>query len=434
MRSWVVATLFVLLSPVALAVQVGIVNDPGPAETTLYVHGQAGLDLVLTVQEPEPGWSTGGSTGLATVTQACVRPAPGQAQGDHHTWYAFVSPGAVQYDGDEVRYHPMRGIARDLRLDADAPVRLVWYLETGAGQDSLPLPAPNVVVRATLREGDRISPDHTAMDAGPVIAQGETSPALLAGPATPDHPQVRYVPATVDGETRHVYEFSLRLPYAAQDVARVPSEAGFNLRVDAFVENPACDGADEKVMPHTVNLHSSDGHRPRFTWSVLDPLRIAYLAPQFIGGDLVVQANVQSPWGTYDVGEPGADGIRLTVEGPTTPVHAERIEWSPPRTHDDPLGLGDGRTLTWVWDLEADRPEDGRYVVRLTAQNLQGSASSTAVATFEVGSGRVVACQDGAAGPRCEEAGLPPTQQSPGAAPVTALALLGALAAWRRRA
>lgn len=422
--------LVLLLVPLA-AGQPGIHNDPGPARTVLYVHGVPHDEMFLNTQEPEGVLDR--SLSLAAHSQTCVDvPAVGLARGDRHTWYARPTPGTLWYGGDEnIRFEQEVGIARDLRLDTAAPARLVWYMEGVHGGGPSPLSGP-VVLEATLREGVETSVGHALMDAGRPIAGARTEPALLAGPATPDHPQVRYVPVEQDGETRHVYEFTLDLPYAEPGRGVQASAAdGFHLRVEASVENPACD--EGKVMPGTLALHAGDGHRPRLSLDVLDPLRITHLTPLFLGDGLVVHAGMDSPWGHYDVrgDAPEEPPVSLAIEGPTEARSLALALFSatPARSdhHVRPL------EHSWVWPYREDGAADGLYTVRLTVHNDQGTATSTAVATFEVGTGTVVACTDGPDGPRCTESTAPPREESPGAGAPVAVGLLAVLVALRRR-
>ncbi len=452
MRSWVPFALSALLLLSTVSAQEPGIQRADPAETTMYVHLGVPTDFPVNTQLPDDRYGVSQGKGVATATNTCVpEPVPGIARGDHHTWYSYSSPGYVQYDvdlGGKPRFHPERGLSYDIDFDTSQPVRLTWYVESqlssGDGTDVNQVPAavPNVVLRATLREGDEISVDHASMNTGRVIAQAQTEPALLAGPATPDHAQVTYTPVAQDGTTKHVYAFHLELPF--EDPGRSPqitAAESYNLRVDLFVANGTCDdpAAQQSFMPNTVRLHSSPGHRPHFTWTVLEPIRIEALHPQFIGDDLVIHTSANSPWGNYDVrgdAEHEVGGYTVAVEGPTVPRALDLVYFGSP-TGGDIVNGHDHHTealsASYVWPYKAEGAPAGDYTVTLRVQNDQESSETVAVAHFRIGDDAKTTCVQGADG--VEECATPQSTQreSPGVPLAALVAGLGALAVARRR-
>ncbi|MEA3135738.1 MAG: hypothetical protein QOC71_19, partial [Thermoplasmata archaeon] len=295
----------ILLMAAALALP-----PAGATPVTLYGHVvHMGQDFPLNTQEPPSDFVVDEGIGLMTNTLTCL-PATGvvnTSQG-YHTMYGYSSPSFVEYGQAEdggPRVHPERGLSADARLDAASPMVLHWYFsEPQPGELGTPAPVPNVVVQATMRTGESLSVDDRAYDEGPILAQGRSAPALLAGQSSQG-----VEVDTVDG--RIVYHFTV--PMAIEEPV-IPRATGFNLRVDVFVENEVC-GEDKAVMPNAVLLHSSPGHRPRLELGVLDHLQLQYIHPQVVEPDLVIHTSVLDVWGVYDVVV-----FKATIEGPGMPA------------------------------------------------------------------------------------------------------------------
>ncbi|HUR62246.1 MAG TPA: hypothetical protein VM286_07790 [Candidatus Thermoplasmatota archaeon] len=368
-------------------------NPAQSTPTTLYFHvASAGQDFPINTQAPPATFERDDQLGVAAATLTCLPEGmPLEAQRRAFTTYhGFSSSGPVEYNatpGHEdraPRIHPERGLLHDAVLDAEQAPAIHWFLTTGANPQGGPVPLPlaNVVARATVRAGEWITPGHEGYETGAVIAQGQTAPATLAGPATFSgmpggaHPQV-----TVEdrGREGYLYGFTIPLAYAS---TTIPRHEGFSVRIDLFMDVPACDIEDgHAVMPNLVRVHTDATHRPRLDLAAMDPLRIAYVHPQFLGPDLVVHASVESPWGTYDVDDPG---LQLTIEGPEGPVQG--IFRTPPvqRYHEH---NGHLRALdaTYIWPFPPGGAQEGTYVIRFVAQNGQHTATATGTVQFDVG-------------------------------------------------
>jgi hypothetical protein len=366
----------------AASAQVGISN-PDDGAVTLNVHFVGSQDFPINTQPMQFGeWSGEPGTGLATHSFTCVENPPAGASPfqQWHAFYGYSSPSYVEYDFMEngrPRTAHERQLGYNATLDAGVPPILHWFLTTqtglpptgGVGTDVLPVPVPNVVVQATMRVGDSISPDDLGYDTGPVVAQGRSEPALLAADASEgvEH-------SMADG--RHVYGF--KVPMAIEQAAI--GDTGYFLRVDVFVDNPACadPGGAGTAMPNLVANFADPDHRPSITTGVLHPLRIQSLEPRFNGTLVEVTGTIQSVWGNYDVDE---GNLTLSLEGPTGSLvlmPASIVQ----RTHEhnhhaDPV------EVTWVWN-RTDAP-DGFYWLNLTAMNDQHTANATATAAVRLG-------------------------------------------------
>jgi hypothetical protein len=311
----------VVLASVALAwpaaAQVAVPSSSASVPTTLYAHLLDLQDIPMNTQAPGEAYSLDIGAGLATATTSCLPTTPDvDLSQDWHTWYAYDSPALVDYSGavgGHPRTHPERGMVADVHLDPATPMVLHWYWsgwtpQTDGGQAVV----PNVVVEATLRTGDQISVNDEGYNQGDVIARGTSVPATLAGPFTQgvDHDEVA-------GHT--VYHFAVPLKLEA---AVIPHATGYNLRVDTYLQNPACPGG-KGVMPNEVRLHTSAGHRPRLEFGAANVVRLGAIKPQLLNDSLVLDAIVDDAWGSYDL-----SNVTVVASGPglpPTPMGA----WSP---------------------------------------------------------------------------------------------------------
>lgn len=401
----------------AAAQELGIAN-PGNGPVTLYLHVKGFQDFPINTQPPDyTGFTPVERLGIAANTLTCAPDTPltGLDQ-DYHSYYGFSTPSYVEYDelqGGRPRIWPERQLGYEAVLDAGVPPILRWYIETEAGTSTLagvPVPLPNVVVQATLRVGDNISVDDKAYNTGPIVAQGRSGPALLAAELSQgvDH-------SMVDG--RHVYGFTVPMEVAQPTIG----VAGYTLRIDVFLDSPACGDPDAgTVMPFAVLPYADAEHSPVITTGVLRPLRIDSLVPRFDGGRVVINASLSSVWGNYDVDEAN---LTLTVTGPGATVDllpASIVQrYAAHDRHADPVEVG------WAWD--AGDVEDGRYRLKLIASNDQRTANATAVAAVDLRPGRDRAY------PADGEMTAPPEQELPPPTPALLLVALGVLAAVLRR-
>jgi hypothetical protein len=255
-------------------------------------------------------------------------------------------------------------------------------------------------------------------------------------------PEVRYA-GVVAG--KHVYEFKVTMDIKSATITR---DDAYNVRIDVFMDNPFCDGPvpageDAYLMANLVRIHTSAGLRPRLDFAVMNPIRIEYLHPQFIGDEMVIHTAMNSPWGNYDVAEdagtyatPG--GLTVSVVGPTAAASLERVAFV--QRHHDHFHHQEPVDVTWVWPYRLDGAQDGLYTVRLEVKNDQEQATAFGVATFEIGSGRIVGCGDGevtqssgACSTEVQVDGQGGGKDSPGIGALAILAGLGAATVLLRR-
>jgi hypothetical protein len=466
-------TLLLVASLAALPAQaqeLGIHNPNVSTPTSLYFHVIDFQDMPINTQLPDPSFAAGQGYAAGTATLKCLHPLTGNVSGSGqgtrgttsqilHTAYGYSSPSYVEYDyvsaDGTPRIHPERGISYDAVFDPDYAFTLEWYVAVyngGGDADQVPTPTPGVVIAAAMRAGDGISIDDRAYDSGTVLAEGRTEPATLVPSPVPGvggafgsgggpHQQVDFV-GVVDG--KYVYRF--RVPMDLQS-DRIQRATGFNVRIDMFVDNPYCtnptDAGKEYIMPSTLAAYSSDASRPRLDLAIMNPIRLEFLHPQFVGDDLVIHTALNSAWGNYDVKEATPDGIRVSIAGPTQAKGLAQAAFVQ-RFHDH-YHHQEAVDMTYVWDYKTDRAAQGEYKVFVEFENDQGTAKASGTALFEIGKGQVpknaVGCGEvGEASQelteKCittESTGDPGPAQSPGLPVAFALAALGAMAAALRR-
>lgn len=437
MMRWLLVALLLLPAGQAMTID----NPDESTLVTLFMHDAKREYMPMNTQQPSDWF--GGGPAYAPTQSACVEDPIGaqtSTSQQHHTWYAYSSPGYVVYDVDEGGQPPIasdRGLLDDIQIDANvtpmfhvsfASKDLVTWLE--------PEPVvPNVVVRATMREGDDASIGPVAFDFGDIIALGETTPATLAGDATPDHP---HVSARADAD-RWIYDFTFPLEWRMD---AIDEHDAYNIRIDLFVHEELCE--DGYAMLDTLEpVHQRD-HWPRLTMAHRNPLTIVGVDVMQVGDDAIVFAGAFSPWGLYDIA--GDDtGLRLHDEPRPeawlgdTPLEFLNITY--------PRAPTMSPTANIVWRIAADDVPHGDHEVRLTISNDQQTADATA--TFEVTADERGLCWI-AARTGCnyhahpvrieddcqaiEDAACPwnQEQESPGL-PLAALLVCLALLAWRRR-
>lgn len=379
------------LLPVASAAP-GISNPTDVAPVTLYFHLAGFQDFPINTQEPPAEYIVNRDAGATAATTSCIPGTPAGTGQSFHTLYGFSSPGFVEYDyieNGQPRHHAERALSNDVALEGET-ILLHWFVATQAGApgaggedpSALPLAVPQVTVKGTLRMGEAVTLPGGGFNDGAILAEGQSDPAQLAGPATAQlSPGVNWT--VVDD--RNVYE--ILVPLTIRDMI-IPQAGGFALRIDTFVSMPGvCDdpATSGSVAPHAIQVHSSPGHRPRLDVRTPAAARIDYVHPQFVGDLLYVHTSANSPFGNYDI---DAANATFSITGPST-ASSVRIAATTLRTHEhgrhtEPVDI------TFEWGFLRDSAADGEYTVKIGYSNRQHTAFATAEASFTVGDDRVV--------------------------------------------
>ncbi len=381
----------------------GIYNPMTSTESTLYFHINGFQDFPINTQKPDDRYADTVEVGLVTHSGCVSDPANAQRFTDrsYHTWYGYSSPSYVQYDVDEnglPRIHQERGLSYDIIFDKGVQPMFSWFLEGKSplnvpGTDQVHPPIPDVVVRATVREGDDVSVGNEAFNSGEIVAQGESIQTTLAGSLTQANENV--IPHQVGD--KWVYEFLIPLDL---EVDKIDKRESYNIRVDAFVQNDLCGdpgssgSGGDYIFPNFALVHTSSEFRPLLKWNIMNPLIIEALHPQFVGDDLVIHTYSNSPYGSYDVlGDLKSEQpILVEIEGPSPALNLAQVALV-----DHSLGHGPEEhfkavAATFLWDYKGDQAKDGTYTVTLKVQNDQQTAEAIAIATFNIGRGDAEVC------------------------------------------
>jgi hypothetical protein len=378
----------------------GISNPIASTPTKLYFHVGANQDFPINTQLPDDKYARDDHIGLATNSLSCVpsgTPADGNTQKRYTTYYGFSSPGYVEYNYTEnggPRIHPERGLSFDVNLDPNVAPVVYWYITTFSGEppsattqgNNVDPILPNIVARATVRTGEKITLGDEGYNDGEIIAQGATQPTtLVAGQAAigPDGQENTQVTRTNQGPGKAtIYGFAIPLKYTS---TTIPKDKGYSVRIDLFMSLPNCDmsSSDAYIMPNVVQTHTDKDHRPHMELAVMNAIRIEYMHPQFVGDDMVIHTSENSPWGNYDVDET-TGGINLAITGPNGPVQGVYRAAVVQRYHEH-----DHHTqavdVTFVWPYKQLNAQDGSYTISLDVKNDQGDAKASGVALFQIG-------------------------------------------------
>ncbi|MCA1819478.1 MAG: hypothetical protein ABR562_03485 [Thermoplasmatota archaeon] len=357
----------------ALAAVVAVTAFAAPAHGALFFHvtDSANLDGVpMNVLEPPANVTFRAGAGPTGATFSCLAAAGAPSQ-ESHTVFGIAYAGVTD---DFVLPQSTRGEWRGLAYGTDVAgnMTLHWYLETsaqvggpGPDPDAAPIPIPNVVVRATVRDGEDLGTAPAGYDLGTEIASGESAPAILAGPQTQG---VAY--DVVAGH--YVYNFTVPLQVSARQLR----ETGFNVRVDVRADNPLCATTGGSAMAPLVRLHGSPGHRPRLDIAVERPFQAgAVVATESQAGIVHVRAEVLPVWGAYALA-----GSAVEVHGPGPASNTTTQVVLP--------GIAATRTapafLFWNWDAARLHGVAGEYQVDITVRGADGASMQLPTVGFEL--------------------------------------------------
>lgn len=372
---------------VLLAIPAGQASTP----TTLYAHIINVQDMPINTQAPYPDYTTSAAFGPMTPTLRCLDSANPGAVGltgyDYAVAYGYASPNLVEYgmpsaNGDP-RVHPERGIAADVHINVTTPVVLTWYvagpaIEFSQAQAANPAPIPDVKLRATIRAEDGISIDDRSYNSGTVLLHGE-SPAvtLVADQVIPGENGAEGVTAMGQRGDHWVYEFQVPL---VVDVATLPAQEGFNLRIDLMMELDQCDAPDEHLMPVSVGAYTDADLRPRIDLAIVEPFVLDYADPQFIEDDAILHFGVNSVWGPYDL---DLDQAELTFTGPSAEGADFVLQPFVKRYHVHGHSSFEPVQMTYVWTDGNRTMQPGHYEATLRIPNLQHTATLEARIAFD---------------------------------------------------
>lgn len=423
-------------------------QNPGASTpTTLYFHIFDTFNLFpVNTQAPDVEFFRVGGTNFPSIA----------SQGfAFNTIRGYATSGPVEYDfieNGQPRFHPERGIARDILLDrAVAPVaHLYLNVRDFVGTHTAPNALPTFTFAVTMREGNTVG-GGDELDATPVIMEGkmsahvvhlgvcpqELSTGDVVGPPVPDAAVPvcdasanGLVPAGTSGpdglpilvaDANGTVAFPVQLEVKAD---RIPKADAYNIRIDWY-QNPTGNAEqDREYAEGYLRLVSDAQHHPRLEMAILNPVYIEYIHPEVAAGILLIHTCLNSPWGTYDL---DVGNITVLVDGPTKPGKMQVVTSQNAHNH----GLHDKcAEVTWLWRFRDEGAKDGTYAIHLSAPNLAGNARASDDASFTIEGKRAFGVdQDNKVVEPLEAEGA---KKSPAAGLGAGLALLG-VALLRRR-
>jgi hypothetical protein len=423
-------------------------QSPGKSTpTTLYFHILDTFNAFpINTQPPDVAFFKVGGTNFPSIA----------SQGfAFNTIRGFATSGPVEYnfiENGQPRFHPERGIARDVLLDQQVKPVAHLYLNVRdvLGSHAAPDILPSFTFVLTLREGNQVG-QGSALDAKPLIMQGHMTAhvldvsscpqALNLSPGDPAPSEVRVPVCSVSANDKLPQEqvgpdgvpiliadangtAEFRFPLDLQ-ADKIPKADAYNVRIDWY-QNPTGDpDQDGQLAEGFMRFVSDATHHPRLEMAVLNPVYIEYIHPEVAAGILLIHSCVNSPWGTYDV---DVANMTVNVAGNSVPKSLPVVTSQNAHNH----GLHDKcAEVTYLWRFRDEGAANGDYKIHLTASNLAKSAVAAGDAGFTVEGkrafgvdqrGDVVAPLDSGAG-----------KSSPATGIATVLALLGTALALRRR-
>jgi MYXO-CTERM domain-containing protein len=376
-----------LLAPLGYA-QTDEISQPGAGtDTTLFFHPIAWTSFVINTQPLSPSYPYAAPFAATSQTLTCLSGPLGNTGGlenEYHEFRGRAVPTLVQYErmqGGKPFVEPVNGIAQDVVLDPNGGTTLHWFMVSTSGS----APVPNLRIQATVRSGDELSVNHAAYDAGDLLLSGSLGPMTLVGGSAygPNGQPVAGVTSSASGSGT-VYGFAI--PMTVHQ-GLFEASKGFNVRVEAFLENPLCSATGGSIMSGNLAPFADATRAPRLVirhspgLTVVEP----FSAEAVKGVGVLFRIGLQSVWGRYDVNLAGAS---LQLTGPATEPLIDTTQTPTagphPSSYVEPVYAG------WLWDFNGITPPNGDYTVTLNVSNLQGTATSTHTYDFKLKGGNIV--------------------------------------------
>ena len=435
-RAIAALALAALLS-VAWPVQAQLQNPEESTPTTLYFHIFDTFNAFpINTQPMDVSFFEVGGTNFPTASNTIVSDQLGDY--DFNTIRGFSTSGPVEYDFIEngrPRFHPERGIAADVKIDASVQPVVYLYMDvrdlfsTDASDPEVGLPQvlPSFTFRFTMRTGNDVGPD-ADLDAGQLLMSGQTTAHVVdthalganspfAGQTAPDGTPI-FVP-----DESGIVEFAIPLDVASHTIPKADS---FNVRIDWYQNPSGQPDQDDSVAEGWMRLVSDAQHQPRLELAILNPVYIEYIHPEVAAGILLIHSCVNSPWGTYDV---DVANITVAVEGPSAPTTLQQVISQNSHVH----GLHDRcAEVTYLWRFRDEGAKNGDYDIRLDVPNVGGASVASGQAGFTVEGKKAYGIDEGgdvvepAAGDEDKESPMP-------VGPAIALLVIALAALVRRR-
>ncbi|MES2154231.1 MAG: hypothetical protein V4510_03770 [bacterium] len=414
--------------------------------TTLYFHIFDTFNAFpINTQVPQPdGFFKVGGTNFPTIDD---KGQSGQANYDFNTIYGFATSGPVEYnfiENGQPRFHPERGIARDVVIDPKVTPYAYIYVDVRdfLGTNSDPNLLPKFTVRLYVRDGNVIGPDSN-LDANPTIMQGIYTAYLWSEKSAPpfgesvqdpncNNPDEPSGTCKVLWSPTGIIEYKIKLNFVKDPSKPLITKAdAYNVHLDWY-QDP--DGTHpDQFSEGYMRLVSTNVYHPRIVMAINNPVYMEFIHPEVAAGILLIHTAENSPWGTYDI---DVQNMTVEVTGPSTPRELPVVVAQNSHVHnlhDKPA------EVTYLWRFRADDAtvegggaKEGDYKIHVTVQNRNHTATASGDASFHVDARSAYGVDEGGrvvVNTITEEGG----KSSPGAGLLVIVVLVGGAIVIRRR-
>jgi len=417
--------------------------------TTLYFHiFDVFNNFPINTQMPQSGFFKVGGTNFPSAQE----PTSGTNY-NFNTLYGYSTSGPVEYnfiENGQPRFHPERGIAADVDLDANAPATVYLYVDVRdfLGTHTTPDMIPGVTFNFEMRQGNQLGVDAAALDSGNLIMAGSKVVTLaskdfsaLNNTSNPADNSVILTP-----DANGVIEIKIPMPSIA--TARITKADGYHVKI-WWYQSAGGQGSQYQASEGFMRLVQNGQYHPRMELSIMDPVYIDFIHPEVAAGILLIHTAENSPWGTYD-----ADVANMTVgiADSNGPLHVTVLDPGGNTIYDD-KGSGPAATLqivisqnshvhnlhdksaevTYLWRFRDQDAHDGTYTITVNVQNDAHTAKATGTAQFVLEGKKAYGLSD--AGQVVTASSTSASgKSSPGAGLAVLLAVVGAALVLRRRA
>ncbi|MBW3582776.1 MAG: hypothetical protein KY455_06720 [Euryarchaeota archaeon] len=296
---------------------------------------------------------------------------------DLHRFDFTLQAGPIEYDPDgEIRVLP--GMFRDGVPLVDG-VPLLAKVHMTVDQTALPGdtgvdPAPSSGVLPCVTVDALVMADEEVLSGGSAVGH-----LVRPGAAPPEAGCADEGRFSIDDHG--VTTFDIEIPSPAGDVSE-------DRRIRLVVLAYSHDTAGSRITPPGVRLVQGPDHLNHVVVPFEDGLEVTAVRPQWTDARLYIRTNVSNPWGDYDIDHETLD---LQVSAPDGSVIAARSlgDIVGPTVQYEVVHDTTVRPLTayFEWDLLSEGLEDGRYVLKVSADNVQHLTSATAEASFVLDDG-----------------------------------------------
>lgn len=344
----------------------------------LYPHFQDILNRnAMNLQRPDPAFEYDLNEGKILPTVVLETGTPVYSHFQSNWFYAFVSPGPVEFDEQgNWQTHQEPGLADDIHVVGDT-MNLYVYVSAnavpGGNSDTFPGNALNVDVMPQVAVYARLETGRYDFSIqSTLIAEGDTGAGDIAGLiGGPDRATIISIPGQPD-----IYEILVPMKVLSPVIPgiRSPGPPGALLSINVYQLDTG-QGADENVAVTQADWrwHTGPKTPPHLVFEQTEALRSvsADVAKSPGGADIVW--NFLSPWGSYDFDATSVTATLLDRDGNAIKsLPSTRIGQAPDGSHEHHHAHDQHfQPVTATWTLDASDLHGQESSVKLEVLNLQ---------------------------------------------------------------